>query len=194
MTEWADKNKIFISLPTEQILAITAYGEARSEGGEGMMAVLNVIKNRTKDLNRFADSEILSLTGSPYHAVILKPYQFSMYNPGTYSREIAEDLANNFYVKLLSDNELQIAYKLSVMLLTGDLVDNTGGADHYHSVTVKPSWSSEFQKTAQIGNHIFYASVPGLGVTLAGLTESPISLVLWLGLIVGITYRYLKKK
>ena len=34
--------------------------------------------------------------------------------------------------------------------------DFTGGATHFHSVTVKPSWAYKFRLTMQIGNHLFY--------------------------------------
>lgn len=158
MSTWTDKNILFLSLPVDQLLAITAYGEAASEGGEGMMAVLNVIRNRAANVEVFGDREILNLTGSPYHAVILKEKQFSMYNLGTISRQIAEDLARNFDSKILSNSILQTAYNLAQMLLSGQLADNTGGADYYHATYVSPSWAPKMYKTVQIGRHIFYAS------------------------------------
>jgi hypothetical protein len=193
MSEWTEKNQLFLSLPVDQLLAITAYGEAGSEGGEGMMAVLNVIRNRTLNPD-FADKEILNSTGSIYHAVILKPYQFSMYNIEDPVRKIAEDLALNFNERILTNKNLQIAYNLSLMLLTGQLADNTGGADHYHSIEVLPSWAKEFKRTTQIGNHIFYASAPGLGITFAGITENPLALAVYLGLIIAFGYEYLKRR
>ena len=32
----------------------------------------------------------------------------------------------------------------------------TGGATHYHTTAVSPSWAARFPQTAQIGVHLFY--------------------------------------
>lgn len=32
----------------------------------------------------------------------------------------------------------------------------TGGATYFHTPAVRPAWSSRFQRTVQIGRHIFY--------------------------------------
>ena len=32
----------------------------------------------------------------------------------------------------------------------------TGGATHFHTVAVNPSWAAVFPQTAQIGTHLFY--------------------------------------
>jgi len=151
-------NQLFLSLPTEKLLAITAYGEAGGEGAEGMMAVLNVIRNRTADLGQYADQDVLNTTGDPYKAVILKSKQFSMFNVGDPVRVIAERLATNFDSEAQTNLALGQAYSLSQMLLQGTLADNTGGADHYHATYVTPSWAALMPVTGQIGNHIFYAS------------------------------------
>lgn len=81
MSTWSDKNRIFLNLQTVELLSIAAYGEAANQGTDGLMAVINVIRNRTLS-NQFIDSEIYSLTGDIYKAVILKPCQFSMFNDG----------------------------------------------------------------------------------------------------------------
>ncbi|MCL6542061.1 MAG: cell wall hydrolase [Roseiflexus sp.] len=186
---------IFLSLPVDLLLAITAYGEAASEGGEGMMAVLNVIRNRTKDPSKFADKTILKLTNSIYHAVILKPYQFSMYNLGNPAREIAEDLAVNFNSRIQTNKTLQTAYQLSLMLLYGQLEDNTGGATHYHSISVRPEWASEVSFIGQIGRHLFYtAGVPTGEVQLASIVGGSYQLLIFGGLLFTFLYAYLSEK
>jgi spore germination cell wall hydrolase CwlJ-like protein len=38
----------------------------------------------------------------------------------------------------------------------------TGGATHFHTGKVRPSWSRKFPKTANIGAHHFYRQ-PGAG-------------------------------
>ena len=83
MSTWTDQNTIFLNLPTNQFLAIIAYGEAANQGVEGMMAVINTVCNRTLD-QQFYDMEIYNLTGDAYKAVGLKPCQFSMFNSGHY--------------------------------------------------------------------------------------------------------------
>ncbi len=32
----------------------------------------------------------------------------------------------------------------------------TGGATYFHTPAVRPAWARRFQKTVQIGRHIFY--------------------------------------
>ena len=156
---WTNQNTLFLNLPVDQLLAITAYGEAASEGAEGMMAVLNVIKNRTKE-NQFYDSEIYNLTRSAYHAVILKPKQFSMFNIGNAVRPIAERMANNFYSEVSSNSTLAQAYQLAQMLVSGQLADNTGNSQYYHATYVSPSWASSYALMGQIGQHLFYSTNP----------------------------------
>jgi len=202
MSTWSDKNQLFLSVPVANLLAITAYGEAASEGGEGMLAVLNVIRNRAQYLNEFGDTEIYNLTSSPYHAVILKPYQFSMFNIGNPVRPIAERIANNFEAEVQANSNLALAYNLSQMLLANAVDDNTGGATHYHATYVSPSWAKVFPVTGQIGRHIFYASrtiAPPAILTAeliseevvpleAGLGSSPLVIILLLGMVGGVVY------
>ncbi len=163
MSTWSDQNSLFLSLPVDRLLAITAYGEAASEGAEGMSAVLNVIRNRASLVSQFGDSEIYSITGSPYHAVVLKKAQFSMYNIGNAVRPTAERMANNFDSEVQSNSKLNQAYSIVTMLLNGQLADNTGGATYYHATYVSPSWASTMALLGQIGNHLFY-SPPGVAL------------------------------
>jgi len=174
MSTWSDKNLLFLSLSVDRLLAITAYGEAASEGGEGMAAVLNVIRNRAAGVSQFGDAEIYSLTGSPYHAVILKKAQFSMYNIGNAVRPTAERMANNFDSEVQSNSKLNQAYGIVTMLINGQLADNTGGATYYHTTYVNPSWASAMALLGQIGNHLFY-SPPGVALASALPPSSLIS-------------------
>ncbi len=191
---WIDQISQFLSLPVDRLLAITAYGEAGGEGGEGMMAVLNVIRNRTTNLSVFGDSQIFSLTNSPYHAVILKEKQFSMYNPGDPVRTIAERIAMNWDNEIKTNATLKKAHELSLMLLQGVLADNTGGADHYHAIYVSPSWASSMVMTAQIGNHIFYASGNVLRTIAQFVEENPVTGMILFGMGLGLLFLYRKKK
>ncbi|HDK42901.1 MAG TPA: cell wall hydrolase [Candidatus Pacearchaeota archaeon] len=144
----------FLKLSPVKLLALTAYGEARGENIEGMKAVINVILNRVKNLKRFADKNLLSR--SPYHAVILKPYQFSMYNSEDPQYNRIKTISNNFNKFLLTDSLLNNAYQIAKLAIRNMLQDNTQGADHYHTTDVHPSWVSSLTRTVQIGRHIFY--------------------------------------
>jgi len=158
---WVTDNAVFLKLTPEQLFALTAYGEARGEGAEGMMAVLNVLNNRIAD-SRFYDNAIYAATGSPYHAVALKQGQFSAFNFGDPNRPLLVSIAENWDKALASNPTLQQAYDLSLMLFTGTLTDNTGGAVYYHAKNVTPTWASAFIPLGTIGNHVFYATKASL--------------------------------
>ncbi len=157
MSTWSDKNKLFLNIPDAQLLAITAYGEAASEGREGMLAVLNVIRNRAGLVSSFGDSEIQRLTGSAYKAVILKAYQFSMYNLTDPVRAIATRMATNFQNSLATSKTLTDAYDLAKGILNNTLPDNTQGAFFYYNPTLaSPTWAATLPFIGQIGAHVFY--------------------------------------
>ncbi|MEM4313079.1 MAG: cell wall hydrolase [Thermoplasmata archaeon] len=192
---WIDQNLIFLNLKPEELIALTAYGEAKNEGGEGLMAVINVIKNRVYDM-QFVDKEIYNLTGSLWHAVILKPYQFSMYNIGDPVRKMAEKIASNFSYYLSTDDILKKAYILAQMAISGQLEDNTGGATHYHADYVYPNWAKVFDRTVQIGRHIFYSIYPEWmrkPVVVLGYEVKPVNLVLFIGVLVLMGFSIAKK-
>lgn len=203
-SSWTDTNQTLLSLPTVQFLAILAYGEAASEGGEGLMAVLSVVRNRTANLSSFGDQEILSLTGDPYKAVGLKQYQFSLFNLNDPVRKTVDRIASNFDAEVNSNSNLRMAYDLADMLLQGQLDDNTGGADYYFNPSiVQPSWASSLTLMGQIGNHIFYKTpgssypepiayaslIPDLGtvdLSSMGVGNIPITTLILVGFGVGL--------
>lgn len=158
---WLTDNQVFIALSPAKLLALTAYGEARGEGAEGMMAVLNVIRNRTADPS-FWDQTIYNATGSPWHAVALKEKQFSVFNFGDSNRPLLVSLAEKFDSAVKTNSLLAQAYQLAQMMLAGTLTDNTGGAVYYHEKSLTPSWASSFINLGKIGNHIFYATTASL--------------------------------
>ena len=121
------------------LLILCLYGEARGEGIDGMIAVGNVIKNRT------------IVHEKTYKEVILQPYQFSYFNKGW---ELVKRDMNNFNNgdKISLENCVKVA-----ILIYFDLVDdNTNGALFYHSVNVSPYWKSSVNKLITIKNHKFY--------------------------------------
>lgn len=125
-------------------LARTAWGEARGEGVQGMQAVCNVVMNRVKRGGWY---------GVTPREACLKPYQFSCWLKSDPNR-----------AKLLavdeSDPQFAQAKQLAELAVQGTLPDITGGAVNYlalNSLKSVPSWAGQMRKTAQIGNHTFYA-------------------------------------
>jgi spore germination cell wall hydrolase CwlJ-like protein len=123
----------------QDILARTLWGEARGEGTRGMHAVANVIMNRVNDPNRWPNSAA---------EVCLQPWQFSMWNEGEPNR--AKALAVNYLNRQFRD-----AVDIAKRAVAGQLPDITGGANHYHTKAVDPSWNRKMRRTAEIGAHIF---------------------------------------
>lgn len=122
------------------LMARTAWGEARGEGLRGMQAVLNVIQNRVNAGKWY---------GRTAEEVVLKPYQFSCWN---------ENDPNYLKMQRVDENDAQFtnAKGLAELSYDGDLLDITGGATHYHAAGITPNWAGSMQKTAVIGNHVFY--------------------------------------
>lgn len=129
------------------VLARTLWGEARSEGTEGMTAVANVILNRVN---------IATANGGKYwwgHDIITvcqKPYQFSCWNPADPNRPklMAVDTADIHFVTASRIARRAVLNKLGV--------DITQGADHYHTVDIRPFWAKDATPIAVIGRHRFY--------------------------------------
>ncbi len=121
-------------------LARTAWGEARGDGRKGIQAVINVVMNRVKHGGWWGANVI---------DVCKKPAQFSAWN---------ENDPN--YQKMMNvtraDEWFDLAYVLARTAITDELPDITGGATHYHAKSINPKWAVSLNKTATIGNHIFY--------------------------------------
>lgn len=113
-------------------MAEALYHEARGEGRQGQMAVAEVILNRV-------DSGAFPTTVC---GVINQPSQFS------YTIGGAKPIRN----KAAYERAVQIAAEA----LAGAPRRLTGGATYFHTPAVRPAWSRRFERTVQIGRHIFY--------------------------------------
>lgn len=165
---WIDTQQPFFSMTPQQIVAMTAYGENRGGGVNGMQSVINVIQTRRLYPTNYAyeDLNILVATNSPYHAVCLKQYQFSCYNIGDPNRGILLRLAQPgaFDAQLQVDASLRTAWNLVQSLEAGTLVDITGGANHYFAVTITPPWwVKDMVYRTTIAGQAFYANPPFYG-------------------------------
>lgn len=129
------------------VFARTIFGEARGEAFYGQVAVAWVIMNRyLRNTTRW---------GRSIADVCLKPWQFSCWNKN--DPNYARILAVGF-----DDPAYQRAFGISCLVLRGDLLDPTGGADHYHTVGTPagakvwpPTWAKEMTLTARVGRHQF---------------------------------------
>jgi hypothetical protein len=127
-------------LAEHRCLAEVMYYEARGEGEEGQKAVAEVVFHRMN-------------TGNYGHSICAVVYegadkavcQFSFACDG--SRDARR-----------SPEPWREAQALAARILTGEeLLNNaTNGAVNFHTAAVQPGWSTQYVRTVQIGNHIFY--------------------------------------
>ena len=122
-----------------QCLSEALYFEARGESIKGQVAVAEVILNRV-DSPAYPDSVC------------------GVINQGT-GRKFACQFTYTCDGRSESINE-QFAYervaKVARLVMDGLPRNLTKGATHYHTTSVRPSWSRKFPKTAKIGSHVFY--------------------------------------
>lgn len=157
------------------ILAQTMWGEARSHGSKGMLAVGWVIKNRAQAGK--------GLTfGHGIKGVALKDKQFSCWNPGDPNKDRMQDMREiskilksrkapegqpfeEWYAKFkLSDDAKEYqrwveSFDLANKIMTGAAPDPTNGALFYHTTGVQPKWSLGASPISKVANHIFYRKV-----------------------------------
>ena len=107
--------------------------ESRGEGRKGMIAVAWVIKNRSLD-KRWPDSIV---------DVIRQPRQFSYIKDWKLQTKPSED-------------DWSKAFRVSYDVMNDVLEDITGGANHYHTIKVKPRWANKLEYAMTIGQHRFY--------------------------------------
>ena len=120
-------------------LAEALYFEARGEKVKGIFAVAEVILNRVDSPN-YPDTVcdvIYQGTGRLFEC------QFTYFCDGL--RETIEDA-----------DAYEAVAKIARLMLDGAPRDLTGGATHYHTTAVDPSWASVYPRTATIGSHHFY--------------------------------------
>jgi spore germination cell wall hydrolase CwlJ-like protein len=131
-----------------RLLAATAWGEARSEGEDGMRAVAHVMVNRVGA--RFGDD---------LKTVILAPKQFSVWNAGDPNRPLVRN-PERYARGGTSLETWQTAQEVAREVLSGQSVDPTDGALFYHTRAISPWWSRYGEGRQVIGAHVFYRDVP----------------------------------
>jgi spore germination cell wall hydrolase CwlJ-like protein len=135
---------MIISLEDIDILARTIYGEARGEfsntGMAALIAVANVVFNRSKKM---------SFGGGSIRDICLQHKQFSCWN--------LKD-PNRVAIKKVMRGEIlfDLCWKTAQNVLEEKWPDLTKGADHYHTVMATPSWALGKKPLLTLGRHIFY--------------------------------------
>ncbi|MCG3266659.1 cell wall hydrolase [Yoonia sp. I 8.24] len=122
-----------------ECLAEALYFEARGESVEGLFAVGEVILNRV-DSSAYPGTlcgVINQGTGRRYAC------QF------TYTCDGRAEVINE-------PRAWERVGKVARILIDGAPRVLTGGATHYHTKAVSPSWAQRFPRTASIGSHYFY--------------------------------------
>jgi len=133
-------------MPDYALLALAVYREARGEPMSGKKGVAHVIRNRTLQPGWW---------GTDWKSVILKPWQFSSFNPN--------DPNNNVWP---SDGEQAWTDCLSATsaVMFGDETDLTDGACWYHDVSMgwPEAWGNQedYMQTLAVGRLLFYRLLP----------------------------------
>lgn len=113
-------------------LAEALYFEARGEGRKGQSAVAEVILNRVK--SRRFPNDVCGVVNQRSQFSYTIGGRKTIRNKGTYMR----------------------VRSVAEAALSGGTGNLTKGATYFHTPAVRPAWSRRFQRTVQIGRHIFY--------------------------------------
>ena len=119
-------------------LSRTIYWEAKSEGAAGMEAIANVVMNRLG--HKGFPNTICEVVRQGHERGAC---QFSWWCDGR--SDDAEE-----------DKPYAIAKEIARKALNRQLTDRTGGALYFHQRKATPSWSAEYIKTVEVGEHVFY--------------------------------------
>ena len=130
------------------VLARTAWGEARGDGTTGMHGVCNVVMNCLA----YARGRGGYWWGNSVKEICLKDYQFSAWNANDPNRGKMQSVT-------VQDAAFADAVRLARQAVNGNLPDITNGATHYHTDAVRPSWSGQGEVAALVGSHKFYRGI-----------------------------------
>lgn len=139
-----------IDIAQVKCLAVTIYGEARSESEKGQIAVAYTV------LNRAVNKSLCQ--------VALAPKQYSVFNNNPELRAAAT--SKHLQPKqrnVIDKNSWDQAVRVAHMVMQKTIKDPTNGATHYiadHVMKVKgykyPKWSRQYNVVAVIENHRFF--------------------------------------
>ncbi len=124
-----------------ECLARAIYFEARGETLAGQVAVAEVVLNRTD---------------SPAYPRTVCAVVGQRGGGGCQFSHVCDGAPD-----VMADPEARrTAGKIAAAMLAGAPRRLTGGATHFHALSVRPGWAGRFPRTATIGAHVFYRA-PG---------------------------------
>jgi len=133
-----------VSLKEEICMAYNIMFEATSQPLEGQIAVGWVVLNRV-NIARFPDSVC---------KVVESPYQFSWL-----LQPVKRGWFQHLYIPSTYVGAWESAFNAARMVLSHSVEDPTRGALFYHTKQVNPSWSGKMERTAVIGDHVFFRPI-----------------------------------
>ena len=151
-----DIPKCFLNLDETKLLALLGYGEARGELEKypgSALGVMSVAMTRAKE----AQAGRTTWWGKTLREVILKPKQFSCFNPSDPNYVGLMAIAGNWDRAYQKNSVLRECRRLAEGVINGDFPDNVFGATHYNTKKCDPKWDDNMRLTAVIGNHEFFA-------------------------------------
>ncbi len=125
-------------------LSEAMINEASVDGDVGMIAVANVITNRSKSENW--DYEYCDIVYDPSNDPE-KPWACDF----SYTCDEKDDIVR--------EEDLDAYFRIipiAAKVMSGEIGDITLGADHYVVCGVNRSWMKDMKFTVRIGNHCFY--------------------------------------
>jgi len=124
-------------------LADNAYYEAGNQTETGMIAVSNVVMNRTKQSDTFGKT--------PCSVINQKIEHHCQFSWVCFHKSITHKNSTVYHK----------TYEIAQNVYLNNISDVTNGATFYHAEYVDPDWSHNRKliKTAKIGLHIFYKRV-----------------------------------
>jgi spore germination cell wall hydrolase CwlJ-like protein len=159
MSNWLepDVQAMVDTLPDSAILALTLFGEARSEDINGIVAVGHVIQQRAADSKHRWPTSV--------RAVCLQPFQFSCWNVIGGQRNfdrvrgLIDQLATG---SVPADVAFEECSWVAAGLRRGSLRNRIKNSTHYHVAKMmpRPKWAQQYIPAAQVGSHVFYNTVP----------------------------------
>lgn len=138
-------------------LAKNIYYESKGEDIQGQIAVAAVTMNRVND-PKFPKTVCDVVKFKIVSKITKKAVcAFSWYCEPDKGEKSLSFVNRDGTLNQRALEQFQIATMIAVGMLTGEIVDNTGGATHFHNpFTSNPDWKYTYRKTMRMGNHDFY--------------------------------------
>ncbi|MDR2412241.1 MAG: cell wall hydrolase [Holosporales bacterium] len=135
---------MFVTLDDLDTLARTIYGEARGEfprtGIAALMAVANVVLNRSKRPPFWKGT---------VRDICLQPKQFSCWSMHDPNFRLLQNA-------IRGEKIFDLCWHVAKNVLEEKWPDITKGADHYHAISITPSWAMGKIPLIALGGHLFY--------------------------------------